>query len=72
MTHDQVKRNVINSALSGYFRVAVRMGLGLVTFRLLYQGSKLASHRLSLTVSNAGLVLNFRHPTARLPAQAPT
>jgi O-antigen/teichoic acid export membrane protein len=38
MTHDQVKKNVVKSALSGYVRLAVRMGLGLVTFRLLYQG----------------------------------
>jgi O-antigen/teichoic acid export membrane protein len=38
VTRDQVKRNVVKSALSGYLRLAVRMGLGLVTFRLLYQG----------------------------------
>ena len=38
MTHDQVKKRVIKNAFSGYVRLAVRMGLGLVTFRLLYQG----------------------------------
>ena len=38
MTHDQVKKNVVNSAVSNYVRIVVRMGLGLATFRLLYQG----------------------------------
>jgi len=38
MTNDQVKKNVVNSAMSSYLRIVVRMGLGLVTFRLLYQG----------------------------------
>ena len=38
MTRDHVKRNVIKSALTSYLRILVRMGLGLVTFRLLYQG----------------------------------
>jgi O-antigen/teichoic acid export membrane protein len=38
MTGDQVKRGVVNSAITGYLRVVIRMGLGLVTFRLLYQG----------------------------------
>ena len=38
MTHDQVKKRVIKNAFSGYVRLAVRMGLGLITFRLLYQG----------------------------------
>ena len=37
MTHDQVKKNVRKSALTSYVRIIVRMGLGLVTFRLLYQ-----------------------------------
>ncbi len=38
MTNAQVKKNVVNSAMSSYLRIVVRMGLGLVTFRLLYQG----------------------------------
>jgi O-antigen/teichoic acid export membrane protein len=38
MKNDQLKKNVVKSALSGYLRLVVRMGLGLVTFRLLYQG----------------------------------
>jgi len=38
MTHDQVKRGVIRNTITSYLRVFVRMGLGLVTFRLLYQG----------------------------------
>ena len=38
MTNDQVNKNVVNSAVSSYLRIIVRMGFGLVTFRLLYQG----------------------------------
>ena len=38
MTNDQVKKIVVKNALSGYVRIAIRMTLGLVTFRLLYQG----------------------------------
>jgi Na+-driven multidrug efflux pump len=38
MNRDAVKRNVVKSALTSYARIIVRMGLGLVTFRLLYQG----------------------------------
>lgn len=38
MTNDQVKKNVLKNALTGYLRIIIRMGLGLVTFRLLYQG----------------------------------
>ena len=38
MTNEQVKKNVVNSTISGYVRIVARMVLGLVTFRLLYQG----------------------------------
>ena len=38
MTNAQVKKNVISSTISGYIRIVVRMVLGVVTFRLLYQG----------------------------------
>ncbi len=38
MSPDQVRRNVIRGAASGYVRILGRMLLGLVTFRLLYQG----------------------------------
>lgn len=38
MTSDQVRRNLLRSTLTSYLRILVRMGLGLVTFRLLYQG----------------------------------
>jgi len=38
MTNEQVKKNVVHSTISGYVRIVVRMVLGLVTFRLLYQG----------------------------------
>jgi O-antigen/teichoic acid export membrane protein len=37
MTHDQIRKNVVRSTLSGYVRLLLRMVLGLVTFRLLYQ-----------------------------------
>lgn len=37
MTHDQVRRNAIRGAMAGYVRLGLRMVLGLVTFRLLYQ-----------------------------------
>lgn len=37
MTHDQIRKNVVRSTLSGYVRLVLRMVLGLVTFRLLYQ-----------------------------------
>ena len=38
MTHDQVKKTVVKNVLTSYLRIVVRMLLGLVTFRLLYQG----------------------------------
>ncbi len=37
MNNDQVKKNVVKNALTGYIRILVRMGLGLVTFRVLFQ-----------------------------------
>jgi O-antigen/teichoic acid export membrane protein len=38
MSHDSLKKSVVKNALTSYLRMFVRMGLGLVTFRLLYQG----------------------------------
>lgn len=37
MTGDQIRRNVVRSTLAGYIRLGLRMVMGLVTFRLLYQ-----------------------------------
>ena len=38
MNSREVRSNVWKSTLSGYVRIVVRMGLGLVSFRLLFQG----------------------------------
>ena len=37
MTPAQIRQNIVRSTLSSYLRIAVRMALGLVTFRLLFQ-----------------------------------
>lgn len=62
MTNDQIKRNVVRSALSGYVRLAVRMGLGLVTFRLLYQGltpEQFGFWSLLWAIFGYGILLDF-------------
>lgn len=38
MDYADVKRNILRNSISNYVRIVVAMGLGLVTFRLLYQG----------------------------------
>lgn len=38
MEYSDVKRNILFNSISNYVRIVVAMGLGLVTFRLLYQG----------------------------------
>ena len=38
LTSDQVKRNVWKNSLSNYVRTMLRMFLGLIMFRMLYQG----------------------------------
>lgn len=38
MEYAEVKRNILRNSISNYVRIVVAMGLGLVTFRLLYQG----------------------------------
>ena len=37
MSHEQMNKRVVKNALTGYVRIFIRMGLGLVTFRMLYQ-----------------------------------
>ena len=62
MTNDQVKKNVIRSALTSYLRIAVRMGLGLVTFRLLYQhltSEEFGFWSLLWAVFGYGILLDF-------------
>jgi len=62
MTHDQVKKNVINSALTSYLRIVVRMGLGLITFRLLYQNltsEEFGFWSLLWAVFGYGILLDF-------------
>ncbi len=62
MNNDQVKRNVVRSALSGYVRLAVRLGLGLVTFRLLYQGlttEQFGFWSLLWAIFGYGILLDF-------------
>jgi hypothetical protein len=62
MTRDQLKKNVVRSTVSSYFRILLRMVLGLVTFRLLYQGLELRGVRVLVPALGD---LRLRHP-ARL------
>jgi len=62
MTHDQVKKNVVRSAMTSYLRIVVRMGLGLVTFRLLYQNltsEEFGFWSLLWAVFGYGILLDF-------------
>ena len=64
MTHDHVKRNVVKGALTSYLRIFVRMGLGLVTFRLLYQGLNAVPEQFGFwsllwAVFGYGILLDF-------------
>jgi O-antigen/teichoic acid export membrane protein len=38
MDYSDVKKNILRNSISNYVRIVVAMGIGLVTFRLLYQG----------------------------------
>lgn len=38
MDYADVKRKILRNSISNYLRIAIAMGLGLVTFRMLYQG----------------------------------
>ncbi len=62
MTREQIKRNVLHSTLSGYGRLVVRMGLGLVTFRLMYQGlseEQFGFWSLLWAIFGYGILLDF-------------
>ena len=62
MTHDQVKKNVVKSTISGYVRTLARMLLGLVTFRLLYQGlnaEQFGFWSLLWAIFGYGILLDF-------------
>lgn len=62
MTNEQVKKNVVKSTASGYVRLVVRMGLGLVTFRLLYQGlneEQFGFWSLLWAIFGYGILLDF-------------
>jgi O-antigen/teichoic acid export membrane protein len=62
MTHDQVKKNVVRSTISGYVRIVARMLLGLVTFRLLYQGlsaEQFGFWSLLWAIFGYGILLDF-------------
>lgn len=64
MTNDQINKNVVKNALTGYLRIAVRMVLGLVTFRLLYQGLSAVPEQFGFwsllwAVFGYGILLDF-------------
>jgi O-antigen/teichoic acid export membrane protein len=62
MTNEQLKRHVVRSTLSGYARLVVRLGLGLVTFRLLYQGltaEQFGFWSLLWAIFGYGILLDF-------------
>jgi len=62
MTRDQIQRNVVRSTLSGYVRLLVRMALGVVTFRLLYQGltaGQFGFWSLLWAIFGYGILLDF-------------
>lgn len=62
MNEQQVRKNVVRSTLSGYVRLMVRMGLGLVTFRLLYQGltpEQFGFWSLLWAIFGYGILLDF-------------
>jgi len=64
MTNEQVNKNVVRNAFTGYVRIAVRMVLGLVTFRLLYQGLSAVPEQFGFwsllwAVFGYGILLDF-------------
>ncbi|MBL9127700.1 MAG: oligosaccharide flippase family protein, partial [Verrucomicrobiales bacterium] len=62
MTPSQLEKNVVRSTASGYLRVLLRMGLGLVTFRLLYQGlgsEEFGFWALLWAIFGYGILLDF-------------
>ncbi len=64
MTNDQVNKTVVKNALTGYVRIFIRMGLGLVTFRMLYQGLSTVPEQFGFwsllwAVFGYGILLDF-------------
>ena len=64
MNHDHVKRNVVRGAMTSYLRIIIRLGLGLVTFRLLYQGLNAVPEQFGFwsllwAVFGYGILLDF-------------
>lgn len=67
MTRDQLRINVFRGTLSGYLRIVVRLALGLVTFRLLYQGlsaEEFGFWSLLWSVFGFGVLVDFGFGTA--------
>ncbi len=62
MSYGEVKRNIWSNAVSNYFRTVVGMGVGLVTFRLLYQAlsrEQFGFWSLLWSVFGYGVLLDF-------------
>jgi O-antigen/teichoic acid export membrane protein len=62
MNSREVRSNVWKSTLSGYVRIVVRMGLGLVSFRLLFQGldqEEFGFWSLLWAIFGYGILLDF-------------
>ena len=62
MSYEEVKRNIWSNAVSNYLRTVVGMVVGLVTFRLLYQGldrEQFGFWSLLWSVFGYGILLDF-------------
>lgn len=62
MTPDQLRKNVLRSTASSWLRILLRMALGLVTFRLLYQGlapEEFGFWALLWAIFGYGILLDF-------------
>jgi len=64
MNHDQMNKRVVKNALTGYVRIFIRMGLGLVTFRMLYQTLSVVPEQFGFwsllwAVFGYGILLDF-------------
>jgi Na+-driven multidrug efflux pump len=64
MSHEQMNKRVVKNALTGYVRIFIRMGLGLVTFRMLYQSLSVVPEQFGFwsllwAVFGYGILLDF-------------
>ncbi|MEI7940933.1 MAG: hypothetical protein WCK27_30030, partial [Verrucomicrobiota bacterium] len=62
MSYEEVKRNIWSNAVSNYLRTVVGTVVGLVTFRLLYQGldrEQFGFWSLLWSVFGYGILLDF-------------